>query len=256
MVSRIYGYGGSTSFPLFHSFADMYGPPSPYSSIRHLKWGIKMKEKAGQKVLGIDPGISGAFVITDGERYLRSYPMPISIMGKEKRILYNAVFDLLGEVIRREGQTCLHVFLERAMPIAMGSKAAFNYGRGFETVVIAIEQHRQALTLIEPAKWTKEMHEGISADLKPKAKSLIAVQRLFPQLVGSLPQKMKGGLHDGPIDALLIAAYGLRKLRGMGLDTPQGQKRSGGHPGAPLNSASIQVDSSSIEDPDEVDDFY
>lgn len=165
----------------------------------------------GMKVLGIDPGINGAFVVTDGH-VLESHAMPIVVAGKEKLIHFAGVQELLLLVHKRHGH--IHVFLERAVPMAMGSKGAFTYGRGFEALVIALGLAGFPITHVEPARWAKEMHEGISADLKPKARSLIAVKRLYPRLVGSLPKRPKGGLHDGPIDALLIAGYGLRKLGG------------------------------------------
>ncbi len=161
------------------------------------------------RVLGIDPGINGAMVILEGLT-IESHAMPITTAGKEKQIHFGGVQSLLTSVKKRYGR--IHVFLERAVPMAMGSKGAFSYGRGFEALVIAIDILGFPMTMVEPAKWTKEMHEGISADLKPKARSLIAVKRLYPQLLDQLPKKPKGGIHDGPIDALLIAGYGLRKL--------------------------------------------
>lgn len=164
------------------------------------------------KVMAIDPGLSGAFVVTDGESLIKCWPMPISITGKEKKITFNSVNDLLNRIRLQYGR--IHIFLERAVSFGMGSKAAFNYGRGFELIEIAIGLNEFPVTLVEPAKWTKEMHEGISADLKAKAKSVIAVQRLFPQLVKGIPKKPRGGIHDGFVDAVLIAGYGLRKLSG------------------------------------------
>lgn len=161
------------------------------------------------KVLAIDPGLSGAFVLTDGKT-LTTWPMPIKIHGKDKSVHFDGVHALLWDVLDKHG--LVHIFLERAVPMAQGSKSAFNYGRGFEALVIAIELLKFPVTLVEPFKWTKEMHEGISADLRPKVRSEIAVKRLFPQLVDKLPKKPKGGLQDGPIDALLIAGYGLRKI--------------------------------------------
>jgi hypothetical protein len=158
------------------------------------------------KVLAIDPGINGAFVLTDGKGFFKYWPMPVTLDGKDKSVNFKGVLEILKKV------GTVHVYLERAMPMAQGMKSAFSYGRGFEALVIAISMSGLSVTYVEPAKWTKEMHEGISADLKPKAKSLIAVQRLFPKLVMYLPKKPKGGLHDGPIDALLIAGWALRKL--------------------------------------------
>lgn len=168
-------------------------------------------KKVSQVVLGIDPGHGGSFVLTDGGRYIRIWKMPLLIAGKEKSVSYVQVFDILHWVWSERG--LVQIFLERAMPMAMGSKHAFNYGRDFQTLCLAIQETGMPMTMVEPAKWTKEMHEGTSADLKAKARSLIAVQRLYPHLVGQLPrQPKKGTLMDGPVDALLIAGYGLRRL--------------------------------------------
>lgn len=166
------------------------------------------KIKKGTPVLGIDPGISGAFVLFDGQEFA-SYAMPIQSDGKNKTIHFDGVHELLDAIQTKHGQ--VHVYLERAVPMAMGAKSAFNYGRGFEAIVIAIQLLGFPFTLVEPQKWAKEMHEGISTDLRAKAKSLIACQRLYPKLYASLPKNTKGKTLDGPIDALLIAAYGLRK---------------------------------------------
>lgn len=172
----------------------------------------------GVKVLGIDPGLQGAFVLTDGQA-LEIFPMPIVTSGKDKIILFAGVFDLLSRIQKKHGQ--VHVYLERAIPFALGAKSAFSYGRGFETLVVAVELLKFPMTYVEPAKWTKEMHEGISADLRPKVKSGIAVKRLYPQLVASMPRKKNGTLDEGPMDALLIAGYGLRRVGGKPVKAPE-----------------------------------
>ena len=162
-------------------------------------------------VIAIDPGNSGAILVTDGVSYVEVYEMPTVKESKSELVEFKGVLYRLKNLARRFPDS--HVFLERAMPAAMGSKHAFNYGRGFEALTIAVALSGLPCTLVEPSKWAKEMHEGISTDLKPKAKSLIAVNRLFPRLVKSLPRKPKAKtLHDGPVDALLIAGYGLRRL--------------------------------------------
>lgn len=168
-------------------------------------------------VLGIDPGNTGSFVLTNGVK-LKTWEMPLIQSGKNKTISHRGVMEILSDVVIEDDVIDgpeVQVYLERAMPMAMGSKHAFSYGRGFEAIVIAIETIKLPMTMVEPQKWAKEMHEGISADLKPKAKSLIAAKRLFPKLVAMLPTKPKGGVHDGMIDALLIAGYGLRKQGGQ-----------------------------------------
>jgi len=165
-----------------------------------------------KKVIGIDPGNEGAFVLTDGVNFLETFLMPVEKVGKDNLISFSKVVFILRSFVSKFGTS--HVFLERAMPMAMGAKGAFTYGRGFEALRIALGCLKLPFTMVEPSKWSKEMHEGISADLKPKAKSLIAVQRLYPQLVGKLPKRpKKQNYMDGPIDALLIAGYGLRKFK-------------------------------------------
>lgn len=161
-----------------------------------------------QKVIGIDPGFTGAVVHTNGEEFLQTWAMPIFGDGREKRIHFSKFTDIFDAHWQGE-----HVYLERPVSFGMSTNSAYSYGRGFEAIVITLELLEIPFTLIEPSKWTKEMHEGISADLKPKSKSLIAAQRLFPQLVKMLPTKPKGGIHDGYIDALLIAGYGLRRSK-------------------------------------------
>jgi hypothetical protein len=171
--------------------------------------------KNGLSVLAIDPGITGAFVVTNGKDFM-TWPMPVIRNGKETEIDFPGVIGVLREV--EDAFNKLPVLLERAVPMAMGVRGAFNYGRGFQVILDALAWCEFSFTMVEPAKWTKEMHQGISVLLKPKARSLIAVRRLFPSLVKLLPTKPKGGLKDGPIDALLIAGYGLRRLN---LQTPE-----------------------------------
>lgn len=164
--------------------------------------------RKSKSVLGIDPGFGGSFVLTDGES-IEIFDMPLIINGKEKSIDFDAVHEILWGIQQNHGS--IPILLERAVAFGMGAKHAFNYGKGFAALEIAIQLLAFPVTYVEPNKWAKEMHAGISNDMKPKAKSLVAVKRLFPKLVASLPKNKNGVLYDGPIDALLIAGYGLRK---------------------------------------------
>lgn len=158
-------------------------------------------------VLGVDPGIQGHFVIFNGKGF-ESFKMPIRKIGKTNEIIFGDVHKLLFAL--KEKFEGLHVYLERAVSFGMGSTGAFNYGRGFAALEIAIELIGMPVTYVEPGKWTKEMHQGIASDLKPKAKSLVAVRRLYPKLVQSIPTNKNGKMDEGCVDALLIAGYGLK----------------------------------------------
>lgn len=157
-------------------------------------------------VLGVDPGLSGGLVWTDGFT-AQFHVMPVIGPTKAREIFFKGVQGLLTLV-----PPDTHVFLERAIPMAMGSKHAFNYGRGFATLEIAIKLSGLPVTYIEPSKWTKVMHAGIDSRLKAKEKSLIAVGRAGGAFEALTMVKNKP--HLGLVDALLIAMYGRRVLSG------------------------------------------
>lgn len=165
--------------------------------------------------VGVDPGLSGAIVVTNGKDFIRYWPMPLFNLGKVKEVSFAKVLEIFQRI--KKDYPGIHVFLERAIPFAMGSKGAFNYGRGFETLQIALKLATLPCTLVEPGKWTRIMHQGIQSDLKPKAKSLAALHRLYPQLVGKIPEKPKN-IFEGVIDGLLIAGYGIRSFNPNGED--------------------------------------
>lgn len=164
---------------------------------------------SGIYVLGIDPGLKGAFVVTNGDNDLRIYPMPLN--PGDDLISFKGVVAVLADIQKRHSK--LPVFLEKPVSFGMGTKGAFSYGRGYECLLIALDEYLFPYELVEPKRWTKAMHKGLEEDLKPKPKSLLAVQKFFPKLVGWLPKNKKGKFLDGPVDALLIAGYGLRKIR-------------------------------------------
>lgn len=160
-----------------------------------------------KKVVAIDPGLSGAIVWYDGKK-LGFEVMPLIVTGKEKEVDFLKVRKIL------KAHPGVMVFLERAMPMAMGSKHAFNYGRGFAALEIAILACKNPVVYVEPNKWVKEMHAGISSGLKPKVKSIKAIDRLFPHVKSSIPKNRNGKMHEGVVDGLLIAEYGRRKFKG------------------------------------------
>lgn len=154
-----------------------------------------------KNVFAIDPGQAGAIVWYDGKDF-EHWPMPL----KNKEVDFYAV----RKILKRDADA--HVFLERAYGGQMGSSGAFNYGRGFAALEIAVMTCKNPVTYVEPAKWCKVMHSGISSDLKPKVKSIKAIERLLPKLCKKVPKNKNGKMHEGVVDALLIAEYGRRSL--------------------------------------------
>lgn len=161
------------------------------------------------RIIGIDPGKTGWIVcLSDTGSIIGHHPMPIDTAGD---VDHERVFQ---EVKRLSGGEPTQIFLERAMPMAMGSKHAFNYGRDFKAVEVAVKVSAIPFTMVEPSKWCKAMYQGIDARLQAKAKALIAFEQLMPGEKDKAPRGPKTGrVLDGFVDAALIAEYGRRFLR-------------------------------------------
>jgi hypothetical protein len=169
---------------------------------------LKLVRTRSKSVLAVDPGKSGAIVWLNSAGDFAYFQMPLDTEGL---VDFKTVDEIFGDYA---GADVPPVFLERAVSFGMGTKGAFNYGRVFEAVRLAIELNHLPLTMVEPGKWSKVMHQGIDSRLKAKEKSLIAVKRLFPKQFKNIPTNRKGKHHDGVIDALLIAGWA---LKGFGL---------------------------------------
>lgn len=164
--------------------------------------------------IGIDPGQKGGIVaITDNRKVIVSEVMP-TIGGKEidapglREILYSLKCQAT------EQNVPITAFLEkvRARP-GQGVVSMFTFGRGLGIVEGVIAGLQIPSQQVIPGTWVKEMHEGLDLRLNPKARSLLVVRRLYPNLNLLATTKSKN-MHDGLIDAALIATYGMRKLKG------------------------------------------
>jgi len=151
--------------------------------------------------MGIDPGNKGAFVVLCGNK-VDAVAMPL----ENGEISYPLIIETLEKLAPDL------IFLERAVAFGMGTKGAFTYGRGFAAVEIAIQVCKIPVTYVEPGKWAKEIFQGVDSRLKPKERGKIALQRLFPKLLSTLPADKKGNIHEGVRDALMIAEYGRRQV--------------------------------------------
>lgn len=169
--------------------------------------------------VGIDPGLTGGIVAIESPRkVIFSQVMPL--IGNKEIDLVELRTLLLGLKQRAADKgTILTVFLEkvRSRP-GQGVVAMFTFGRGLgmlEGMLTALEIPVQQIT---PQAWVKEMHAGMDGRLKPKARSLLVVRRLYPD-INLLASARSTKMHEGLMDAALIATYGMRKLKGGGEET-------------------------------------
>jgi crossover junction endodeoxyribonuclease RuvC len=155
-------------------------------------------------VLGIDPGLSGGLVVISPSREVISLNVMPTI-GNELDL--PALSSILSDAIYTHGIGLCCLERSQSMP-KQGVASTFKYGR----VCGAIEGMLAVLgipyTMVEPVKWTKVLHLGLSRDLGPKERSSLAAKRLYPTLdLRASARSVKP--HEGLVDALLIATYGL-----------------------------------------------
>ena len=62
--------------------------------------------------------------------------------------------------------------------------------------------------LVTPSTWTKTMHKDLSRRLSAKDRSTHVISQLYPK-IDLRASKRARIQHDGLIDAILIARYGL-----------------------------------------------
>jgi hypothetical protein len=158
-----------------------------------------------RRVLGIDPGLNGAFCIltihSDGVREPVFHPFP-KINGNE------IDFDKLRYFFSCF-QDCFAVIEKvHAMP-GQGVSSMFRFGRVFGALQSSLNMFQLDYIEVTPQAWQKELHEGIDRELDPKARSLIAAKKLYPDanLLATARSRVP---HDGFVDALLLAEYGRR----------------------------------------------
>lgn len=158
--------------------------------------------------VGCDPGKNGAIIgLTEEGRIEIMSPL---FFLEDGSVDYKRTKQFFTSL--RDSETDPRVFLERAMPMAMGAKHAFTYGRDFGALEIAIQESGLPLTYVEPSKWPKSVCEGIDKDLKPKVRSVMAARKLFPEEIAKIPVSPKAkNIHEGYVDALLIAEWGRRQ---------------------------------------------
>ena len=172
-------------------------------------------------IIGIDPGKSGGIVTLHEDGDIISYFIPK---------LIGTVFDISSfyEYLRIEtGAADTHIFIEEVHSVfGSAAKANFEFGRINGIIEGLVCSCNTSYSKVQPKIWQKEMFEGVPIIKKPGSKAkgrgsfdtkkmaLVAFQRLYPETDFNITSKgnPSKNVHDGLVDAILIAEYGRRKL--------------------------------------------
>ncbi len=152
------------------------------------------------KILGIDPGLSGAIAILEKKKVLNLFDMPVMSEGKKNKKQLNSA--QLVNIIRENsiGDEEIAVVVEQvnAMP-GQGVTSMFNFGQTFGAIKGVCAALNLPIFFVRPSKW-KKYFELINSS---KDASRTKVIEMYPSLSSQLAKKKDVNKSD----AVLIARY-------------------------------------------------
>ena len=153
------------------------------------------------KVVGIDPGLSGAIAIIENKKVLGLFEMPVMAEGKKNKRQLNSA--QLVNIIKENTQINnedIAVVVEQvnAMP-GQGVTSMFNFGQTFGAIKGVCAALQLPIYFVRPSKWKKHF-ELINSS---KDSSRTKVIEMYPHLSSQLSKKKDVNKSD----AILIALY-------------------------------------------------
>ena len=106
------------------------------------------------KIIGIDPGLSGAIAILENNKVLNIFEIPVMSEGKKnKRQLNSAqLVKLLKDNISKNDEVTVVVEQVNAMP-GQGVTSMFNFGQSFGVLKGICSAMQLSMHFVRPAKW-------------------------------------------------------------------------------------------------------
>ena len=152
------------------------------------------------KIIGIDPGLSGAIAILEDKKVVSLHDMPVMPEGKKnKRQLNSAqLVNIIKNNSENEDEIVVVVEQVNAMP-GQGVTSMFNFGQTFGAIKGLCAALELPIFFIRPSKWKKYF------DLINSSKDLsrTKVIEMYPSLSNQLSKKKDVNKSD----AILIARF-------------------------------------------------
>ena len=152
------------------------------------------------KIIGIDPGLSGAIAIMQEKKVINLVDMPIMSEGKKnKRQLNSAqLVKIIKENIENNDEIAVIVENVSAMP-GQGVTSMFNFGQTFGAIKGICAALELPIFFVRPSKWKKHFDLLNSS----KDSSRTKVIEMYPSLSNQLTKKKDVNKSD----AILIARF-------------------------------------------------
>ena len=152
------------------------------------------------KIIGIDPGLSGAIAVMHDKKVMNMYDMPVMAEGKKNKRQLNSsqLVNIIKENINEDEDTIVVVEQVNAMP-GQGVTSMFNFGQTFGAIKGVCAALKLPIFFVRPSKWKKHF-ELINSS---KDASRTKVIEMYPTLSDQLAKKKDVNKSD----AILIARF-------------------------------------------------
>ena len=152
------------------------------------------------KIVGIDPGLSGAIAIIEDDKVIGIFDMPVMAEGKKnKRQLNSAqLVNIIKDNTNMNEAIAVIVEQVNAMP-GQGVTSMFNFGQTFGAIKGVCAALKLPIFFVRPSKWKKHF-ELINSS---KDSSRTKVIEMYPSLSNQLAKKKDVNKSD----AILIARF-------------------------------------------------
>ena len=152
------------------------------------------------KIIGIDPGLSGAIAVLEDKKVLGIYEMPVMAEGKKnKRQLNSAqLVNIMKSNIIKSDEIAVVVEQVNAMP-GQGVTSMFNFGKTFGAIKGVCAALELPIFFVRPSKWKKYFDLINSSKDSSRTKAI----EMYPSLSSQLTKKKDVNKSD----AILIARF-------------------------------------------------
>tara|TARA_Y100000992_G_scaffold282389_1_gene230869 strand:- start:101 stop:592 length:492 start_codon:yes stop_codon:yes gene_type:complete len=152
------------------------------------------------RIIGIDPGLSGAIAILDDLKISDMFDMPVMPEGKKNKKQLNSaqLVKIIKRHILSNDNTFVIVEQVSAMP-GQGVTSMFNFGQTFGAIKGICASLNLPIFYVRPAKWKKHFDLINSS----KDASRTKVIEMYPSISERLSKKKD----VNKADAILIARY-------------------------------------------------
>ena len=132
------------------------------------------------KIIGIDPGLSGAIAILENNKVLRIFDMPVMSEGKKNKRQINSALlvNILKDNISNNEEISVVIEQVNAMP-GQGVTSMFNFGQTFGAIKGICAALQLPIFFVRPSKWKKHFELINSSKDASRTKAIEMYPKLF-----------------------------------------------------------------------------